>query len=155
MLANFFGVEFYRTVSKFRRSTRKLLFCVPALDKTWNIGTLFHTTYKKGWCTCKVVCFVNLNLLFFFCFFCFFFCRSHCRRCRHCLNSLLGVDGSLRRGCDVLIAFSLPPKDPPTPPDFKVQAKSKIVTKRRKNVQTYKAISHSKTVRIITTPTQI
>ena len=95
------------------------------------------------------------------CLFCqskptvFFFCRSHCRRCRHCLNSLLGIDGSLRRGCDVLIAFSLPPKDPPTPPDFKVQAKSKIVTKRRKNVQTYKAISHSKTVRIITTPTQI
>ena len=80
----------------------------------------------------------------------FFFCHSHCRRCRHCLNSLLGIDGSLRRGCDVLIAFSLPPKDPPTPPHFKVQAKSKIVTKRRKNVQTYKAISHSKTVRIIT-----
>ena len=36
MWANFFGVEFWRTVSKFRNRKRKLLHCVPVLDKTWN-----------------------------------------------------------------------------------------------------------------------
>ena len=34
MLANFFGVEFLKVVSKFRKRKRKLLFCVPVLDKT-------------------------------------------------------------------------------------------------------------------------
>ena len=36
MLANFCGVELYRTVLKFRKRKRKLLFCVPFLDKTRN-----------------------------------------------------------------------------------------------------------------------
>ena len=31
---NFFGVEFKRTVSKFRKRKIKLLSCVPVLDKT-------------------------------------------------------------------------------------------------------------------------
>ena len=36
MLPNFSGVEFLRTVSKCRKRKRKLLSCVPVLDKTWN-----------------------------------------------------------------------------------------------------------------------
>ena len=34
-LGNVFAVEFYTTVSKFRKIKRKLLLCVPVLDKTW------------------------------------------------------------------------------------------------------------------------
>ena len=36
ILANCFGVEFQRTLSKFRKRKRKLLCCVPCLDKTSN-----------------------------------------------------------------------------------------------------------------------
>ena len=36
MLPNFSGVEFLRTVSKYRKRKRKSLSCVPVLDKTWN-----------------------------------------------------------------------------------------------------------------------
>ena len=35
--------------------------------------------YKKAWCTCKVICLINLLL----------FCHSRCRRRRYCLSSLL------------------------------------------------------------------
>ena len=86
MGANFFGVEFWRTVSKFRKRKRKLLSCVPVLDKTWIRH--FHTsslatTAKK--CTKKrdaraSYYFANLNLLLF--------CRSRCRRRHRCLTSL-------------------------------------------------------------------
>ena len=36
MLPSFSGVEFLRTVSKYRKRKRKSLSCVPVLDKTWN-----------------------------------------------------------------------------------------------------------------------
>ena len=38
--------------------------------------------YKKRWCTCKVVCFADLNLSVIF-------CRSRCRRRRRFVNSLI------------------------------------------------------------------
>ena len=34
MLVNFFGVGFQRTLSKFKKRKRNLLFCVPVFDKT-------------------------------------------------------------------------------------------------------------------------
>ena len=36
MWANFFGVEFWRALSKFRKRKRKLLSWVPVHDKVWN-----------------------------------------------------------------------------------------------------------------------
>ena len=48
--------------------------------------------YKKAWCTCKVVVFVNLNQLLF--------CRS--RWCRRCLSSIIVVSA---KGVFPLLCF--------------------------------------------------
>ena len=49
-------------VSKFRKRKRKLLFCVPVLEKKWNYAlsrcgseTTTKKCTKKAWWTCKVV----------------------------------------------------------------------------------------------------
>ena len=59
-----FEVKFQRTVSKFRKRKRKLLSCVPVLDKR-EIRP-FHVllmqrplrNVQRAWCTCKAVAFL-------------------------------------------------------------------------------------------------
>ena len=89
MLANFSGVEFQKTISKFRKRKRKSLSCVHVFEKREFRHFLVvvmqrrQRNVQKAWCTCKVVVFANINLLLFF-------CRSRCRRPRRCLSSLCG-----------------------------------------------------------------
>ena len=75
-----FGVEFWRTVSKYRKRKRK--FCLVLLSSTKREIRHFHARcsrsreltemYKKAWCRRKVVVFANLTSLSLF-------CRSRCR----------------------------------------------------------------------------
>ena len=58
MLAHFFRVEFYkRTVSKFRKRLRKLLSCVPVLEKKCDARA------KLLFCQSKHIAFVPFSLL--------------------------------------------------------------------------------------------
>ena len=88
MLANFFGVEFYRIVSKFRKRKRKCLFFVPVLNKTWNwaLSRFSRATTAKKCAKKRDAC---AKLLFCKSKPVFGFCRSHCRLRRRCLSSLL------------------------------------------------------------------
>ena len=85
-VGNFLGVEFWRTVPKFKKRKRKLLSCVPVLNKTWNYALSRRsraTTAKK--CTKKRD--ARAELLFSLSKP-FSFCRSRCRhRRRSSLNS--------------------------------------------------------------------
>ena len=80
MLANFYGVEFYRIVSKFRKRKRKLLFCVPVLEKReirhYHVVVVQRRlrNAQKSVMHVQSSYFANLNLLGF--------CRSRCRRRR-------------------------------------------------------------------------
>ena len=79
MLANVSGVEFKKTVSKFRKRKRKSLSCFHVhFAKRWVVQRRQRNVWK---CVMHVqsCCFVNLNL--------FLFCRSSCCRLCRCLSS--------------------------------------------------------------------
>ena len=92
MLTNFFGVEFSRTVSKFRKRKRKLLSCVRP-SSTKREKRHFHVVVvqrrqrnvQKRVMHVQSFCYDNLILLLF--------CRSCCRRRRRCLSSLIWICG--------------------------------------------------------------
>ena len=68
-------------VSKFRKRKRKLLFCVPVLEKSEI--THFHVVVvKRRLRNVQKKRDGRAKLLF---------CRSRCRFCRRCLSSLLGT----------------------------------------------------------------
>ena len=60
MMANFSGVEFLKTVSKFRKRSRESLSRVHVLDTTWNCSRAAKARKcTKERCTCKVVYIYN------------------------------------------------------------------------------------------------
>ena len=85
MLANFSGVEFLKTVSKFRKRNGESLSCVNVLDTTWNCSRVaMARKYTKERCTCKVVVYIynpfhgspSLSIRFSFCEFAVLFITS-------------------------------------------------------------------------------
>ena len=91
MLANFFGVEIWRTLSKSKLEKKKESCCLvfPSLQKI----RYFHVIVVQRWLRKNVeksmmqmrsCCCANLNLLLF--------CRSGCHRRQHCWSSLLLLD---------------------------------------------------------------
>ena len=74
MLAKFSQVESKRTVSKFRRGKRQLLFCVHLLHEAsvWNLGSFMlqgcnigKEMYKRTWCTGKFIV-LSIKTFYFF-----------------------------------------------------------------------------------------
>ena len=85
MMANFCGVEFLKTVSKFRKRRGESLSCVHVLDTTWNCSRAATARkYTKERCTCKVVVYIynpfhgspSLSIRFSFCEFAVLFITS-------------------------------------------------------------------------------
>ena len=86
MLAIFCGVEFWKTVWKFRKRKIKLFSCVHDLRKTWNYAfsrrsraVTTKRNVQQSVMHVQSCCFANPNLLLF--------CRSRWRRRRRCLSS--------------------------------------------------------------------
>ena len=79
---NFFGVEFQRTASKFRKRKRKLFFLCsrPRQNVKVVVAQRRQRNVQKSVMHVQSCCFVNLNLLML--------CRSRCRRRRR-VNSLV------------------------------------------------------------------
>ena len=88
-LGKIFRVEFYRTVSKFRKIIGSCFLLFPYSTKQeirhfYSVILQQHqrkfVCTKKAWCKCReLCCFTNLNLLLF--------CFSCCYPCCHCLSS--------------------------------------------------------------------
>ena len=85
-VGKFFGIEFYRTVSKFWGKEKESCLVFPSSTKR-EIRD-FHVVFvqrrlrnvQKSVMRVKSYCFANLNPLMF--------CHSLCRRCPRCLSSL-------------------------------------------------------------------
>ena len=92
ILANIFGVEFERTVSKFRKRKRKFCLVFPSLTKReiWHLHVVVvqwrQRNVHKSMIHVQSCCFACLNLLLFRC--------SRCRRRRRCLSSLIVNTGN-------------------------------------------------------------
>ena len=84
MLVNFSGVEFYKTVSKFRKEKQSR--CLVFTSSTKREIRHFHV--QKSVMHVQSCCFAYLNLLLF--------CRSRCRHRRCCLSSLIFLDRDVK-----------------------------------------------------------
>ena len=97
LLAIFSGVDYQRTVSKYRKRKRKSLSSVHILHETWNQALIITSCQgkRKGKCKKSLIkmhiqshCFANPNIMPF--------CCSHCHHHHHCLSSIIFHLCSLR-----------------------------------------------------------